>query len=71
VSPSENERLEQLESKLAYLERGTQELGDVVYRQQQALDALTARIERLADLLQAVAERPREYSAEEEKPPHY
>jgi SlyX protein len=71
VSPSENERLEQLESKLAYLERGNQELGDMVYRQQQALDALTARLERLADLLQAVAERPREYSAEEEKPPHY
>ena len=71
MSPSENERLEQLESKLAYLERGNQELGDMVYRQQQALDALTARLERLADLLQAVAERPREYSAEEEKPPHY
>jgi len=71
VSPSENERLEQLESKLAYLERGNQELGDMVYRQQQALDELTARLERLADLLQAVAERPREYSAEEEKPPHY
>jgi SlyX protein len=71
VSPSENERLEQLESKLAYLERGNQELGDVVYRQQQAMDALTARLERLADLLQAVAERPRDYSAEEEKPPHY
>jgi SlyX protein len=71
VSLSENERLEQLESKLAYLERGNQELGDMVYRQQQALDALTARLERLADLLQAVAERPRDYSAEEEKPPHY
>lgn len=71
MSPSENERLEQLESKLAYLERGNQELGDMVYRQQQALDALTARLERLADLLQAVAERPREYSAEQEKPPHY
>jgi SlyX protein len=71
VSPSENERLEQLESKLAYLERGNQELGDMVYRQQQAMDALTARLERLADLLQAVAERPRDYSAEEEKPPHY
>jgi SlyX protein len=71
VSPSDNERLEQLELKLAYLERGNQELGDVVYRQQQALDALMARLERLTDLVQSIAARPRDYSAEDEKPPHY
>ncbi|HUG98653.1 MAG TPA: SlyX family protein [Gammaproteobacteria bacterium] len=67
----EDDRIEALESKLAFLERGHQELGDVVYRQRQALDALEARLGRLADRLQALEERPRDYDAAEEKPPHY
>lgn len=71
MSPLQEQQIERLELKLAYLERGNQELSDVVYRQQQALDALAARLERLADRLQAMEERPRDYSGEEEKPPHY
>ena len=67
----QNERLEDLELKLAYLERANQELSDVVYRQQQALDGLRERLERLADQFQAQAEHGGEYSAEDEKPPHY
>lgn len=67
----QNERLEELELKLAYLERANQELGDVVYRQQQALDGLRERLERLADQLQAQAEHGSEYTAADEKPPHY
>ena len=63
--------IEQLESKLAYLERGTQELGDVVYRQQQELDALKARLERLVERLEAAEERSRDYVPQEERPPHY
>ena len=68
---AQDERTEQLELKLAYLERAGQELSDVVYRQQQELDGLKARLARLADQLQEVAERPRDYPAEDEKPPHY
>ena len=34
----ETQRLETLEFKLAHLERAVQELGDVLYRQQQQLD---------------------------------
>lgn len=64
-------RLEALELKLAYLERANQELDDVVYRQQQELDALRARVARLADRLQAFVEGPRDDSAAGEKPPHY
>jgi len=63
--------IERLESKLAYLERGNQELGDVVYRQQQELDALKARVERLVQRLEAAEERSGDYTAGEEKPPHY
>ena len=71
MSPSRDERLEQLELKLAYLERGSQELSDVVYSQQQALNELAARLARLTERVQAAEERPRDYPGEEEKPPHY
>lgn len=67
----QDERIEQLEMKLAYLERASQELGDVVYRQQQALDALGARLERLAEQVRASAEASRPYTEADEKPPHY
>lgn len=67
----QDDRLEELELKLAYLERANQELGDVVYRQQQALDALGARLARLAEQVRANADMGRTYTEEEEKPPHY
>jgi uncharacterized coiled-coil protein SlyX len=67
----QDERFERLELKLAYLEQANQELGDVVYRQQQALDALGARLERLAEQVRANAEAARPYTEAEETPPHY
>ena len=68
---TEHSRYEDLELKLAYLERANQELSDVLYRQQQSIDQLEARLARLADRLQALEQRPRDYSAQEEAPPHY
>lgn len=65
------ETLERLELKLAFLEKANQDLSDVVYRQQQEIDALRLRIEQLADRMQALRDEPTNYSAEEEKPPHY
>lgn len=67
----QDKRIEELELKLAFLERGNQELSDVLYRQQQALDALAARVQRLADRVQAVEDNSRDYRDAEEKPPHY
>jgi SlyX protein len=64
-------RFEALEMKLAYLERSNQELGDVIYRQQQELDALKARMERLIDQVRAAADGAQDYTATDEKPPHY
>ena len=68
---TEHSRYEDLELKLAYLERANQELSDVIYRQQQSIDQLEARLARLADRLQALEQRPRDYSTQEEAPPHY
>ena len=39
--------LQELEIKLAFLERANTELSDVVYRQQRALDALLERVKLL------------------------
>ncbi len=67
------ETLEQIEIKIAFLERANAELSDVVYRQQLELEELRARLGRLADRMEQFGgggqERP--YSLEEEKPPHY
>lgn len=68
---ADDSRCEELELKIAYLERANQELSDVIYRQQQSIDQLEARLVRLADRLQALEQRPRDHSAEEEAPPHY
>lgn len=71
MADPDNARFEQLELKLAYLELANQELGELVYRQQQELDALRARLERLVEQVRSVAENPGDYPHAEEKPPHY
>ncbi len=64
-------RIETLEIKLAHLERALQELSDVVYRQQQRLDAADARHQRLLDRLAAEATAPADPASPFEIPPHY
>ena len=71
VPPENDARLERLEMKLVYLEQANLELGDVVYRQQQELDALSAKVQRLSDRLQALAEQGPAYAPTDERPPHY
>ena len=64
------ERIETLEFKVAHLERALQELSDVLYRQQQELDALHRTngqlIEQLHQVSGPVADPP-----DTEIPPHY
>ena len=68
-------RLEALEIKCAHLERGVQELSDVVYRQQQQLDRALARNQELARQIEALersAEGARDGDGPRaEIPPHY
>lgn len=47
-------RIEALEFKCAYLERTTQELSDVLARQQRELDHARSRLEDLARQLEAL-----------------
>lgn len=66
-----DDRVERLELKLAFLERANQELSDVVYRQQQDVDALKLQVRELLGRIEDLREEPTRYTEEQEKPPHY
>jgi SlyX protein len=66
------EMLEQVETKIAFLEHANAELSDVVTRQQRDIAALREQIAVLAARIEALREgdvAPR--TAEDERPPHY
>ena len=65
------ERIEVIEEKLAHLERGLQELSDVVVRQQREIDALFEHNRVLAGRLQALLEQMEPPAVPQEIPPHY
>ena len=62
---------ERLELKIAFLERASAELSDVVYAQQLQIEALQAKLVALTGRLEAVASSGSSYSVEDERPPHY
>jgi SlyX protein len=66
-----SDEIERIETKIAFLESANVELSDVVYRQQQEIAALNARLDALAQRLE-VAQTPYiPRTAEDERPPHY
>ena len=66
-----DEALEQLQTKIAYLEQANAELGDLVFRQHLELKALGKRIDALAERLSAALAEERRAGSDEERPPHY
>ena len=66
-----NDTAERIELKIAFLERANQELSDVVYRQQQQIDALRAQLAAVIGRMDEIKSAGGEYSAEDERPPHY
>lgn len=68
----DEDALEQLQTKMAFLERANAELSDVVFRQQRSIDALRDQIAALMMRAQSVGE-PQETARtlEDERPPHY
>lgn len=63
--------IENLELRLAYLERTAEELGDIVYRQQREIELLRERLARAERSLAARADGQAPADASEERPPHY
>lgn len=66
---TQDTRIEALESRLAHLEQGLQELSDALYRQQRELDALRLRNQQL--LAETEAGAPGASLTSFERPPHY
>lgn len=62
---------ERLELKIAFLERASAELSDVVYAQQRQIETLQAKLVDLASRLEAFTNSDRLHTTKEEKPLHY
>lgn len=71
MTASAEQRIEQLEIRIAYLEQTNSTLSDTLVQQQKELEGLKGRLGLLVQKLEAAQSQPTEYSAEDEKPPHY
>lgn len=65
------ERIIDLEIHVAHLESTVQELNEVVFHQQQAIDRLDGDLKRLREQLLEIAPSPVKRPEDEEPPPHY
>ena len=63
-------RLIELESRLTFYEEGMQSLSDLAYAQQQQIDRLQLRLERITARLEDVSESGMGKIVDE-PPPHY
>lgn len=67
----DQDTVERLELKLAFLERANLELSDVVYRQHKDLEALREGLRVLAEKLDSRQSAEPVRRPEDERPPHY
>jgi SlyX protein len=67
----DEDTVERLELKLAFLERATAELSDVVYSQHKQIEALREGLRTLAGKLDAGQTAEPVRRPEDERPPHY
>ena len=63
--------LEQIETKIAFLESANAELSDVVFQQHRDIETLRAQIVALAARIDAVQSDTGARTPDEERPPHY
>ncbi len=66
-----DETLEQIQTKIAFLERASVELSDVVFRQHREIKALEAKLNAIIDRLGASQSDESARPPEQEPPPHY
>ena len=65
------ETLEQIQTKIAFLERAVSELSDVLFRQHGEIQALEAKLKALAERLSGAQSDETPRPPEQERPPHY
>jgi SlyX protein len=70
LSATQDDPLERVQSKIAYLERAIVELSDAVFRQHQDIQSIEAQLKAMKDRMAGMpAEDAR--TIEQERPPHY
>ena len=65
------ETLDQIQTKIAFLERAVSELSDVAFRQHQEIQALEAKLKALSERLSGAQADENPRRPEQERPPHY
>lgn len=65
------ETLELIQTKIAFLERAASELSDMVFRQHQEIKTLEMKLKALADRLSGAQSDESARPPEQERPPHY
>ncbi|KPK56175.1 MAG: SlyX family protein [Gammaproteobacteria bacterium] len=68
---TDNTRIEELETRLAFQDKSLQELGDSVYRQELQIERLEAAVRVLTERIADLAEAMPESTPDDQKPPHY
>jgi SlyX protein len=66
-----DERIIELETRLAFQEEGIHQLNQSLQHQQQIINGLQREIEELRQRLKAVSASPLDADAAEPPPPHY
>ena len=66
-----DDRLMDIETKLAFQEHTIEELNSVVIEQQEEIERLKNAVEYLLDKMQQFADTQMERAPANEKPPHY
>jgi uncharacterized coiled-coil protein SlyX len=67
----DQDAVERLELKLAFLERANAELSDVVYQQHKQIEALLEGLRVLAEKIDSRSSLETPRRPEDERPPHY
>jgi len=65
------ERLTEVEIRLAHIDQSVTELSDVIYAQQKLITGLEQTCEELRQRMQASSDGGSSQAPEDEKPPHY
>ena len=68
---NDEDRLMDIETRLAFQEDTIDRLNEVIYRQQTLLDSLAARCEMLGTRVTELAKKLPDEESGEERPPHY
>jgi SlyX protein len=70
LTAEQQDSLERVQTKIAYLEQAMSELSDVVFRQHKEIQALEAQLNALKERLSGVP-TDEARTLEQERPPHY